>query len=154
MERTLAIIKPDAVQRNLAGTILARLEAEGFVVLGLKMVYLSKQDAERFYAVHRERPFFESLTSYMASGPAIPILLERGNAIQALRDLMGATNPAQAASGTIRQEFGLDVEKMPCTAQIPQPQPPRKSLFSSITSNSVSVPEEAPCTVARADIRI
>ncbi len=94
MERTLAIIKPDAVQRNLAGKILTRLEAEGFVVLGLKMVYLRKQDAERFYAVHRERPFFESLTSYMASGPAIPILLERDNAIQALRDLMGATNPA------------------------------------------------------------
>jgi nucleoside-diphosphate kinase len=111
MERTLAIIKPDAVQRNLAGKILARLEAEGFIVLGLKMVYLSKQDAERFYAVHRERPFFENLTSYMASGPAIPILLERDNAIQALRDLMGATNPTQATAGTIRQEFGLDVEK-------------------------------------------
>jgi len=111
MEQTLAIIKPDAVQRNLAGKILARLEAEGFVVLGLKMICLSKQEAERFYAVHRERPFFESLTSYMASGPAIPILLWRENAIQALRDLLGATNPAQAAAGTIRQEFGLDVEK-------------------------------------------
>src|SRR5215510_6548115 len=93
MERTLTIIKPDAVQRNLAGTILARLEAEGFVVLGLKMVSLSKQDAERFYAVHRERPFFHSLTAYMASGPAIPMLLQRDNAIQTLRDLMGATNP-------------------------------------------------------------
>ena len=111
MEQTLAIIKPDAVQRNLAGKILARLEAEGFVILGLKMVYLSKQDAERFYAVHRGRPFFESLTSYMASGPAIPILLQRDNAIQTLRELMGATNPMQAATGTIRQEFGLDVEK-------------------------------------------
>ena len=111
MERTLAIIKPDAVQRNLAGTILARLEAEGFMVLGLKMVSLSKQDAERFYAVHRERPFFHGLTSYMASGPAIPMLLQRDNAIQTLRDLMGPTNPAQAAAGTIRQEFGLDVEK-------------------------------------------
>ena len=111
MERTLATIKPDAVQRNLVGKILARLEAEGFVILGLKMVYLSKQDAERFYEVHRGRPFFESLTSYMASGPAIPILLQRDNAIQALRELMGATNPMQAATGTIRQEFGLDVEK-------------------------------------------
>ena len=111
MERTLTIIKPDAVQRNLAGKILARLEAEGFVVLGLKMVSLSKQDAERFYAVHRERPFFQSLTAYMASGPAIPILLQRDNAIQTLRELMGATNPAQAAAGTIRQECGLDVEK-------------------------------------------
>jgi nucleoside-diphosphate kinase len=111
MERTLAIIKPDAVQHNLAGKILARLEAEGFVILGLKMVYLSKQDAERFYEVHRGRPFFASLTSYMASGPAIPILLQRDNAIQTLRELMGATNPMQAATGTIRQEFGLDVEK-------------------------------------------
>ena len=111
MERSLAIIKPDAVQRNLTGKILARLEAEGFVILGLKMVYLSNQDAERFYEVHRGRPFFESLTSYMASGPAIPILLQRDNAIQALRELMGATNPMQAATGTIRQEFGLDVEK-------------------------------------------
>jgi nucleoside-diphosphate kinase len=111
MQHTLAIIKPDAVQRNLTGQILARLEAEGFVILGLKMVYLSKQDAERFYHVHRDRPFFESLTTYMASGPAIPVLLQRDDAINALRELMGATNPAQAAAGTIRQAFGLDVEK-------------------------------------------
>lgn len=111
MERTLTIIKPDAVQRNLAGKVLARLEAEGFLILGMKMVHLSKQDAERFYAVHRERPFFESLTTYMASGAALPVLLQRDNAIQALRDLMGATNPAQAAAGTLRKEFGIDVEK-------------------------------------------
>jgi nucleoside-diphosphate kinase len=111
VERTLAIIKPDVVQRNLTGRLLARLEAAGFIVLGMKMVQLSKQDAERFYAVHRERPFFDSLTSYMASGPAVPLLLQREQAIQALRDLMGATNPAQAASDTLRREFGLDVEK-------------------------------------------
>ncbi|HEY7494124.1 MAG TPA: nucleoside-diphosphate kinase [Candidatus Tectomicrobia bacterium] len=111
MERTLAIIKPDAVQRHLAGKILARLEAEGFVVLSLKMVLLSKPDAERFYQVHRERPFFDGLTSYMASGPAIPIVLQRDNAIQKLREIMGATNPAQAAPGTLRQEYGVDVEK-------------------------------------------
>jgi nucleoside-diphosphate kinase len=111
MEQTLAIIKPDAVQRQLAGKILARLEAEGFVILGLKMVYLTKQDAERFYAVHRERPFFGSLTSYMASGPVIPVLLQRDNAVQKLREIMGATNPAQAVPGTIRHEYGIDVEK-------------------------------------------
>lgn len=111
MEQTLAIIKPDAVQRNLTGRLLARLEAEGFIVLGMKMVHLSKQDAEHFYAVHRERPFFDSLTSSMASGPAVPLLLQREQAIQALRDLMGATNPVQAAPDTLRREFGLDVEK-------------------------------------------
>jgi nucleoside-diphosphate kinase len=111
MERTLAIIKPDAVQRNLGGEILARLEAAGFVIVGLKMVHLTKPEAERFYYVHRERPFFEALTSYMASGPAIPVVLQRENAIQTLRDIMGATNPAHAAAGTLRKEFGLDVEK-------------------------------------------
>ena len=111
MERTLTITKPDAVQRHLTGKILARLEAEGFRILGIKMLQLSRQDAERFYAVHRQRPFFQSLTSYMASGPVVPVVLQRDNAIQALRDLMGATNPAQAAAGTLRQEFGIDVEK-------------------------------------------
>ena len=111
MEQTLTIIKPDAVQRNLTGQILTRLEAEGFVILGMKMVSLSKQDAERFYHVHRERPFFESLTTYMASGPIVPMVLQRENAIDTLRDLMGATNPAEAAEGTIRKAFALDIEK-------------------------------------------
>ena len=111
MERTLAIIKPDAVGRNLAGSIIARLQSEGFVVLGLKMIRLSQDDAKRFYAVHRERPFFDSLTAYMASGPIMPLLLQRDDAITTLRDVMGATNPAQAAPGTLRQEFGVDVEK-------------------------------------------
>ena len=111
MERTLAIIKPDAVGRNLAGKLLARLQSEGFVVLGLKMIRLSQDDAKRFYAVHRERPFFDSLTAYMASGPIIPLLLQRDEAIKTLRDVMGATDPNQAAPGTLRQEFGVDVEK-------------------------------------------
>lgn len=111
MERTLAIIKPDAVGRNLAGNILARLQSEGFVVLGLKMIRLSQDDARRFYAVHRERPFFDSLTAYMASGPIMPLLLQRDEAIKTLRDVMGATDPSQAAPGTLRQEFGVDVEK-------------------------------------------
>ena len=111
MERTLAIIKPDAVGRNLAGNIIARLQSEGFVVLGLKMIRLSQDDAKRFYAVHRERPFFDSLTAYMASGPIIPLLLQRDEAIKTLRDVMGATDPSQATPGTLRQEFGVDVEK-------------------------------------------
>jgi nucleoside-diphosphate kinase len=111
MERTLTIIKPDAVQRNLTGKILARLEDEGFVVLGMKMVYLSKSDAERFYAVHRARPFFNDLTTFMSSGPAVPMVLQRQNAIETLRQVMGATNPAEAAEGTIRKEFALDIEK-------------------------------------------
>ena len=111
MERTLTIIKPDAVQRHLTGKILARLEAEGFVFLAMKMVWLCKQDAERFYHVHRERPFFDSLTSYMASAPVLPVMLQRDDAIRKLREVMGATNPAEAAAGTIRKTWGVDVEK-------------------------------------------
>jgi nucleoside-diphosphate kinase len=111
MEQTLTIIKPDAVDRHLAGKIIARLEAEGFEILGMKMVYLSKQDAERFYAVHRERPFFNDLTTFMSSGPSIPMAMRRDNAIDKLREVMGATNPAEAAAGTIRKEFALDIEK-------------------------------------------
>jgi nucleoside-diphosphate kinase len=111
LERTLAIIKPDAVGRNLAGSVIARLQSEGFVVLGLKMIRLSQDDAKRFYAVHRERPFFDSLTAYMASGPIMPLLLQRDEAVKTLRDVMGATDPRQAAPGTLRQEFGVDVEK-------------------------------------------
>lgn len=111
MEQTLTIIKPDAVGRHLAGNIIARLEAEGFEILGMKMVYMSKQDAERFYSVHRERPFFHDLTAFMSSGPSIPIVLQRDNAIDKLREVMGATNPAEAAEGTIRKLYALDIEK-------------------------------------------
>lgn len=111
MEQTLTIIKPDAVQRHLAGKIISRFEAEGFVILGMKMVYLSKQDAERFYEEHRKRPFFNDLTNFMSSGPAIPMVLKRDNAIDKLREVMGATNPAEAAPGTIRKEYALDIEK-------------------------------------------
>ena len=111
MERTLAIIKPDAVERGLAGTLIARLQGEGFTVLAMKMTRLSPDDAGRFYAVHRDRPFFGSLVGYMGSGPIVPLLLQRDDAIKTLREVMGATDPAQAAPGTLRQEFGIDVEK-------------------------------------------
>jgi nucleoside-diphosphate kinase len=110
-EQTLAIIKPDAVSRGLMGKILARLEEHGFQVRALKLVHLSKGVAQAFYQVHAQRPFYESLTTYMSSGPIVPILLERDNAIQTLRDLMGATDPQQAAAGTIRRDYGENIER-------------------------------------------
>jgi nucleoside-diphosphate kinase len=110
IEHTLAIIKPDAVRRGLIGKILARIEEQGFRVRALRMVQLSKQTAQAFYQVHAERPFYESLTTYMSSGPVVPMLLERENAIQSLRELMGATNPEQAAPGTIRRDYGENIE--------------------------------------------
>jgi nucleoside-diphosphate kinase len=110
-EETLAIVKPDAVSQGLTGKILARIEEQGFRVRALRMVQLSKQTAQAFYRVHAERPFYESLTTYMSSGPVVPMLLERENAIQSLRDLMGATNPQQAAPGTIRRDYGENIER-------------------------------------------
>ena len=109
MERTFAIIKPDAFAAGFAGKILARIYAEGFKVVGLKKLYLSKVEAEGFYAVHRERPFFGELTDFMSSGPCIVMALEAENAITKWRDLMGATNPAEAAEGTLRKEFGSNI---------------------------------------------
>lgn len=111
MERTLAIIKPDAVAAGAIGQILSRIEAAGFTIRALKLVHLTKREAEGFYQVHRERPFFQDLTTFMSSGPTVPLLLERENAIAAWRELMGATNPAQAAEGTLRKEFATDIEK-------------------------------------------
>ena len=111
IEHTLAIIKPDAVSRGLVGKILARVEEQGFRVRALKLVQLSKQTAQEFYRVHAERPFYENLTTYMSSGPVVPMLLERDNAIQSLRDLMGATDPQKAATGTIRRDYGENIER-------------------------------------------
>src|SRR3954462_13388055 len=109
-ERTLAIIKPDAVERHLAGKIIQRIEAEGFQIRAMKRVNLSKKDAEGFYAVHRERPFFGSLTSFMSSGPVIVMALEAPDASRKWRTLMGATDPAKADAGTLRKEFGASIE--------------------------------------------
>jgi nucleoside-diphosphate kinase len=109
MERTFAIIKPNAFADGNSGKILARIYEEGFKVVGLKKLYLSKVEAEGFYYVHRERPFFGELTEFMSSGPCIAMVLEADNAIQKWRDLMGATNPAQAAEGTLRRQFGKSV---------------------------------------------
>jgi len=109
MERTLAIIKPDAVGNKTAGRILERIETAGFTVRKMQMVTLSRAEAEGFYAVHKEQPFFENLTSFMSSGPVLVLVLEASEAIKKWRDLMGATDPAQAASGTIRREFGQSI---------------------------------------------
>jgi nucleoside-diphosphate kinase len=111
MERTFAIIKPDAVERNLIGKIIERIESKGFKVSAMKKAALSKTQAEDFYHVHKERPFFKDLTSYMVSGPVVLMVLEKENAIMGWRDLMGATNPAEADAGTIRKDFGLNLEK-------------------------------------------
>ncbi|MDZ7761879.1 MAG: nucleoside-diphosphate kinase [Desulfovermiculus sp.] len=111
VEQTLSIIKPDAVERNLIGEILTQIEAGGLRIKALKMVLLSKPQAQGFYAVHRERPFFDSLTDYMSSGPVVVSVLEGENAITRYREIMGATNPAEAAEGSIRKRFGQDIEK-------------------------------------------
>jgi nucleoside-diphosphate kinase len=111
MERTLSIVKPDGVERGLIGEVIKRFEANGLKLIGLKMVTMSKRQAEGFYAVHREKPFFESLTVFMSSGPAVVMILEGDNAIQRVRDLMGSTDPQEADDGTLRRQFGSNIEK-------------------------------------------
>jgi nucleoside-diphosphate kinase len=111
MERTLSIIKPDGVQRGLVGEVVTRLEKTGLNIVAMKMIRMTKEQAMGFYAVHRERPFFESLTDFMSSGPAVVMVLEGKNVIARYRDLMGATNYKEAAEGTIRREFATDIEK-------------------------------------------
>jgi nucleoside-diphosphate kinase len=110
VERTLAIIKPDAVGRGLAGEILSRIHAAKFQIVAIKSLRLTKSEAEGFYAVHRERPFFGELTEFMSSGKAVVIVLEAENAIAKWRETMGATDPAKAAPGTIRRELGTSIQ--------------------------------------------
>ena len=110
-DRTFAIIKPDAVERRVAGKIIQRIEDEGFQIRAMKRVRLSTSEAEGFYAVHRGKGFFGSLTTFMSSGPAIVLVLEAQDAIKKWRALMGATDPAKADPGTIRKEFGQSIER-------------------------------------------
>ncbi len=110
IERTLVIVKPDAVRKGVAGQIIGRFEAAGLRILALRMVHLTIPQAEGFYAVHRERPFFASLTKFMSEGPCISMVLEGEGAIARVRELMGATNFAQAAPGTIRKDFAESIE--------------------------------------------
>lgn len=111
MERTLAIIKPDGVARGIAGEVVRRLEKNNLKIIAMKMIHLTRAQAEGFYAVHTGRPFFKSLTDFMSSGPAIAMVLEGENVIARYRELMGATNYKEAAEGTIRKDFASDIEK-------------------------------------------
>ena len=110
MERTFAIIKPDAVKKGVTGQILARIEAAGFKVRAMRMIHMSKGEAEGFYYVHKARPFFGGLTDFMSSGPCVVMCLEAEGAIKKWRDLMGATDPAKAESGTLRKDFGASID--------------------------------------------
>jgi len=111
MDRTFAIIKPDAVAAKAGGAILARIEEEGFRIVGMRLVHMTRADAEGFYAVHRERPFFHDLVTFMSSGPSVVLALEAPNAIAKWREVIGATDPAKAAEGTVRKRFATDIEK-------------------------------------------
>ena len=111
MERTLSIVKPDGVTKNLIGEVLGRFEKKGLKIIALKMVKLSKAEAEGFYAIHRGKPFFTSLTEFMSSGPCVPMVIEGKDAISRVREVMGATDPAKAAIGTIRKDFALNIER-------------------------------------------
>lgn len=111
MERTFAIVKPDAVRRGLTGDILKRIEASGLTIVALRKIHLSRADAEKFYDVHKARPFFRGLCAYMTSGPVVIAVLQGENAISKWRQLMGATDPKKADAGTIRKDFGIDVEQ-------------------------------------------
>ena len=110
MQRTFAIIKPDAVRTQVTGRILARIESEGFAVRAMRMIHMSKAEAEGFYHVHRERPFFGGLTDFMSSGPCVVLCLEAEDAIKKWRDLMGATDPAKATAGSLRKDFGTSID--------------------------------------------
>lgn len=111
MQKTLAIIKPDIVSRRISGKIISKIEEDGFNIIAMKKLWLTKEQAEHFYAVHKDKPFFGSLAAIMSSGPCIVMVLEKIDAILSWRRLMGATNPAQAEDGTIRKEFAIDIEK-------------------------------------------
>ncbi|MGI9533503.1 MAG: nucleoside-diphosphate kinase [Thermodesulfobacteriota bacterium] len=111
MERTLSIVKPDGTNKNVVGEVITRYEKNGLRVAGLRMIKMSKEQAEGFYYVHRERPFFGSLTEFMTSGTAVVMVLKGENAIVKVREIMGATNPEEAAEGTIRKDFATDIEQ-------------------------------------------
>lgn len=111
MERTLSIVKPDGVKRNLIGEVIRRFEQNGLKVVGIKMIKMNKKEAEGFYEVHRGKPFFESLTTFMSSGPSVVMVLEGEDAISKTRQIMGATDPKEAKEGTLRNQYGTNIEQ-------------------------------------------
>ena len=111
MQKTLAIVKPDGVSRGIIGEVVKRIEGNGLKIKAMKLIHMTRAQAQGFYAVHKERPFFESLTNFMTSGPALVMILEGENAISRWREMMGATNFKEAAEGTIRRDFATDIEK-------------------------------------------
>jgi nucleoside-diphosphate kinase len=111
MERSLVLIKPDAMERGLAGAIIGRLQSEGLKLLALRMLHMDRALAERHYAVHRDKPFFRELVEYIISTPIVAAVFEGDNAVERIRTLMGATDPSKAAPGTIRKDYGLDVQR-------------------------------------------
>jgi nucleoside-diphosphate kinase len=111
MERTLSIVKPDGVKKNVIGEVISRFEKKGLKISALKMLHLSKDEARGFYVVHKERPFYDSLTSFMSEGPIVVMVVSGDDAISKVRQIMGATNPKEAAPGTIRADFASDIER-------------------------------------------
>ncbi|OGD36029.1 MAG: nucleoside-diphosphate kinase [Candidatus Aminicenantes bacterium RBG_19FT_COMBO_58_17] len=111
MEKTLAIIKPDATKKRIIGKIIARIEEEGFTIVKMKLAQLTRDEAKGFYIVHKEKGFYDSLTEFMSSGPVVLMVLEAGNAIRLWREVMGATDPAQAKPGTLRHAYGFSIER-------------------------------------------
>jgi len=111
LQRTFSIVKPDAVRKNSTGAILAEIDKAGFRIVAIKKAFITKQEAEGFYAVHRGKPFFDGLTDFMSSGPLVLLVLEKENAIADLRKLMGATNPANAEEGTLRRKFAASIQE-------------------------------------------
>jgi len=111
LENTLSIVKPDGVEKNVIGEVIKRYESSNLEVIALKMIHMSKKQAEGFYIVHKDRPFYSSLTDFMSSGPCVVMVLKGENAIYKVREIMGATNPDEAEEGTIRKDFATDIEK-------------------------------------------
>jgi nucleoside-diphosphate kinase len=140
IERTLSIIKPDAVAKNVIGKIVSRFEAAGLKIVAAKLVHLSRNEAEQFYAVHKERPFFKDLVEFMISGPVFVQVLEGEDAIAKNRDLMGATDPKKAAAGTIRADFADSIDVTPCT--VPMRPKPRRMKWPSSSPASTSTHAE------------